>query len=154
MYVAYFGAKGTIDIKITSRPRTNDICKWSIYKNDWRKIDPDAANLNHSISMLIKNYDAHGFHFLLILQYQSCYYANCTEKYECISFPPLRFFDTFNWMFQNVCFFSTFLGVDFNYLHWQLLWQTRSETVFGRHHKSQPLARLCTLKWLQCIWIR
>lgn len=108
MYIADFWAKGTIDMKITSRPRTNDIGKWSIYKNVWRKIDPDAANLIHSTSMLIKNYDAHGFHFLLILQYQSCYDANCTEKYECISFPPLRFFNTFNGMFQNVCFFLHF----------------------------------------------
>lgn len=139
MYVADFGAKGSIDINITSRSRTNDIGKWSIYNIVWRKVDLDAVNLIHSLSMLIKNY---GFRFLFILQYQieSFYDTNCTEKYECNSFPPLRFFNTFNGMFQNVCFFfSLFLGVDLNQLHWQLLWQTRSETVFGPHHKSPPL---------------
>lgn len=150
MYVADFGAKGTIDINISSRSRTNDIGKWSIYNKVWRKVDFDAAILIHSLSMLFENYDAHGFRFLFMLQYQieSLYDRNCTEKYECISFPPLRFFNTFNGMFQMCVVFSLLLGVDFNQLHWQLLWQTGCETVFGPPQKSPPLTRLCTLKWL------
>lgn len=112
MYVADFGAKGTNDINISSRSRTNDIGKWSIYNKVWRKVDFDAAILIHSLSMLFENYDAHGFRFLFMLQYQieSLYDRNCTEKYECISFPPLRFFNTFNGMFQNVCFLFYIFG--------------------------------------------
>lgn len=53
---------------------------------------------------------ASGVFFMLQYQIESFYDTNCTERYKCISFPPLRFFNTFNKMFQNVCFLFFIFG--------------------------------------------
>lgn len=147
MYVADFGAKGSIDINITSRSRTNDIGKWSIYNIVWRKVDLDAVNLIHSLSMLIKNY---GFLFYSFYNIKLNHFMIQTalKSMNVIHFPLWDSLILLTECFKMFVFFSLFLGVDLNQLHWQLLWQTRSETVFGPHHKPPPLTRLSTLKWL------